>query len=338
MVINRKSSTTLNDKKSRRHVYLTRHHGYPRGLACGVPVVAFPQWTDQMTNAKQIEDVWKSGVRVNVNEDGVVESEEMRREAVKEGGSSHKNLKAFIEEVAKKDSWFWTVKRPSVEDRAKQGCPFKRIIYLTLTAWSRYVGQEHKRSIDTLWFLWIQPATVLDIYYYFFNGYEDSIKNCSKDQSLGKQTAFILLDKVEIKQKVLVNTFDALEFDALKDFGDYMDYLDSKAKESVVYVAFGSYSQIPNQLMEEIAQGLVLCKRPFLWVIREGEWRKAFEKLSCKEELEELGKTVSWCSQVGVLQHPSLACFLSSLCGWNSSMETYSRVPLVACPIWTDQL
>lgn len=99
-----------------------------KNLACGVPVVAFPQWTDQMTNAKQIEDVWKSGVRVNVNEDGFVESEEMKkcielvmnggekgeelrknaekwkelaREAVKEGGSSHKNLKAFIDEVAK---------------------------------------------------------------------------------------------------------------------------------------------------------------------------------------------------------------------------------------------
>lgn len=37
----------------------------------------------------------------------------------------------------------------------------------------RFVGQEHKRSIDVFW---IQPATVLDIYYYFFNGYEDSIK------------------------------------------------------------------------------------------------------------------------------------------------------------------
>lgn len=284
-----------------------------------------------------------------------------------------------------------------VEDRAKQGRPFKRIIYTTLTAW---IGLLAKSINVPSTFLWIQPATVLDIYYYFFYGYGDSIKNCSKDQSLELPglpllsrrdfPSFVFVDSndwtlvtmkehvellnSEINQKVLVNTFDALEVDALKvienvtmlgigplipsvfldgndpsdtsfgvdmrqDLGDYMDYLDSKAKESVIYIAFGSYSQIPDQLMEEIAQGLVLCKRPFLWVIREGpNGEKPFEKLSCKEELEELGKTVPWCSQVGVLQHPSLACFLTH-CGWNSSMESLaSGVPLVACPLWTDQL
>ncbi|KAH0710689.1 hypothetical protein KY284_012116 [Solanum tuberosum] len=355
-------------------------------LACGVPVVAFPQWTDQMTNAKQIEDVWKSGVRVNVNEDGIVESEELKRciecvmdggvkgeemrknakkwkelarEAVKEGGSSHKNLKAFIDEVAK------------VEDRAKQGCPFKRIIYTTLTAW---IGLLAKSINVPSTFLWIQPASVLNIYYHFFNGYEDSIKNCSKDQSfefpglpllsrrdfpsivfndsndwtLLAMKEHVELLKSETNQKVLVNTFDALNVienvtifgigplipSVFLDGNDSSDtsfgvdmrrsldnYMDSKAKESVIYIAFGSYSQIPNQLMEEIAYGLVLCKRPFLWIIREGaNGEKPFEKLSCKEELEELGKTVDWCSQV-------------------ESMESLaSGVPAVACPLWIDQL
>ncbi|PON55694.1 UDP-glucuronosyl/UDP-glucosyltransferase [Parasponia andersonii] len=95
-------------------------------LATGVPMVAFPQWTDQGTNAKMIEDMWKTGVRVKPNEEGIVKSgeikrclelvmgekengEEMRRnakkwrdfarEAVKEGGSSDKNLKAFVAEM-----------------------------------------------------------------------------------------------------------------------------------------------------------------------------------------------------------------------------------------------
>ncbi|XP_015061745.1 UDP-glycosyltransferase 75C1-like [Solanum pennellii] len=284
-----------------------------------------------------------------------------------------------------------------VEDRAKQGCPFKRIIYTTLTAW---IGLLAKKINVPSTFLWIQPASVLNIYYYFFNGYEDSIKNCSKDQSfelpglpllsrrdfpsilfndsndwtLLAMKEHVELLKSETNQKVLVNTFDALEFDALNvienvtifgigplipsafldgndssdtSFGvdmrrssdNYMNWLDSKAKESVIYIAFGSYSQIPNQLMEEIAHGLVLCKRPFLWIIREGaNGEKPFEKLSCKEELEELGKTVDWCSQVEVLQHPSLACFLTH-CGWNSSMESLaSGVPVVACPLWIDQL
>ncbi|KAG5579540.1 hypothetical protein H5410_050167, partial [Solanum commersonii] len=65
-------------------------------LSSGVPIMEFPHWTNQGTNAKLIEDVWKIGVRMRENEDGVVEKkgEEMRnvaqkwkelaREAVKE--------------------------------------------------------------------------------------------------------------------------------------------------------------------------------------------------------------------------------------------------------------
>ncbi|XP_044467004.1 UDP-glycosyltransferase 74E2-like [Mangifera indica] len=93
-------------------------------LSLGVPMVAMPQFSDQTTNAKFIEDVWKVGVRVRVNEKGIVtredievcirevmegeKSEELRKnsekwkklakEAVDEGGSSDRN----IEELAAK--------------------------------------------------------------------------------------------------------------------------------------------------------------------------------------------------------------------------------------------
>lgn len=92
-------------------------------LTSGVPVIGFPQWTDQMTNAKLVEDYWKAGVRVTQNENGLVERDEIKRclelvmgnanmrqnalkwkklaiEAVKEGGSSDRNLKDFVNEVA----------------------------------------------------------------------------------------------------------------------------------------------------------------------------------------------------------------------------------------------
>ncbi|CAN8324623.1 unnamed protein product [Cochlearia groenlandica] len=103
-------------------------------LVAGVPVVAFPQWSDQMTNAKLLEDCWKTGVRVIEKKDEgedvvvvvvvVVESEEIKRcieevmveekavefrrnaarlrdlaaETVREGGSSFNHLKAFVDE------------------------------------------------------------------------------------------------------------------------------------------------------------------------------------------------------------------------------------------------
>ena len=49
-------------------------------LCSGVPMVAFPQWTDQTTNAKLVQDVWKIGVRVNFNEDKeIVDGDEIHR-------------------------------------------------------------------------------------------------------------------------------------------------------------------------------------------------------------------------------------------------------------------
>lgn len=40
--------------------------------------MAFPKWTDQTINAKLIEDVWKTGVRVKGN-NGVVDGDEVHR-------------------------------------------------------------------------------------------------------------------------------------------------------------------------------------------------------------------------------------------------------------------
>ncbi|CAL9068556.1 unnamed protein product [Musa banksii] len=49
------------------------------GLSLGVPMVAMPQWTDQLTNAKYVEDVWGVGVRVREDEKGLVRREEVER-------------------------------------------------------------------------------------------------------------------------------------------------------------------------------------------------------------------------------------------------------------------
>ncbi|XP_074292039.1 UDP-glycosyltransferase 74E2-like [Silene latifolia] len=46
-------------------------------VSLGVPMVGFPQSSDQFTNAKCIEDIWGIGVRVKANEDGFVAKEEI---------------------------------------------------------------------------------------------------------------------------------------------------------------------------------------------------------------------------------------------------------------------
>ncbi|KAL7133017.1 hypothetical protein ABFS83_12G113100 [Erythranthe nasuta] len=47
------------------------------GLCLGVPMVGVPQWSDQMTDAKYIEEVWGVGVRAKEDEYGVVRRDEL---------------------------------------------------------------------------------------------------------------------------------------------------------------------------------------------------------------------------------------------------------------------
>lgn len=281
------------------------------------------------------------------------------------------------------------------------GEPFTCVAYSLLVPWAAMVAREfHIPGV----LLWIQPATVFDIYYYYFKGYKEHITHEEETEeghtielpglpfSLTTRDvpSFILPSDIytfalpsfqehfqnleeETNPMVLVNTFQELEAEALRavdkfnmipigplipsafldgkdpsdtSFGcdmfeasnDYVAWLDSKDEVSVVYVSFGSLATLPVRQMEEVARALIDSGYPFLWVIRESENEgKEQEYLSCGEELEQKGKIVKWCSQVEVLSHRSLGCFMTH-CGWNSTMESLaSGVPMVAFPQWTDQ-
>ncbi|KAL5542729.1 hypothetical protein UlMin_010439 [Ulmus minor] len=291
-----------------------------------------------------------------------------------------------------------------VVSATNEGRPYACLVYTLLLPWVGITADElHVPSV----LLWIQPATVLDIYYYHFHGYGNLIRNSSSKETsnsitipglslkltiqdlpsyMDEKTYYFIIsifqelfESLEKKTnpKVLVNTFDELEVEALKainnlsligigplipsaflddkdssdtSFGgdlfqgsqDYIEWLNTKPKGSVVYVSFGSLSVLSKQQMEEMAKGLLGSGRPFLWVIREkqnagDQEEKEREKLSCLDELEKLGKIVPWCSQVEVLSNTSVGCFVTH-CGWNSTLESLaSGVPMVAFPQWTDQ-
>ena len=95
-----------------------------KALSLGVPMVVMPQWSDQATNSKCVMDVWKVGIRVKVDDKGMVKREEielcinevmgekreeMKRNALKwnklatealdEGGSSDKNIEEFVAKI-----------------------------------------------------------------------------------------------------------------------------------------------------------------------------------------------------------------------------------------------
>ncbi|KAF8016225.1 hypothetical protein BT93_H1667 [Corymbia citriodora subsp. variegata] len=291
-----------------------------------------------------------------------------------------------------------------IASRVDEGRPYTCLVYSLLIPWAAGLARElHVPSA----LLWIQPATVLDMYYYYFYGYGEFIKNNCLDRSCSFElpglpykltsrdlpsflepsssdayTILLLIFKDQLDSlnqeknpRILVNTFDSLEPEALRaidrynmvgigplipsafldgidpsdtSFGgdlfqrskNYKDWLDSKAPASVVYVSFGSLAEIPKRQAEELTCSLLDCGRPFLWVIRakqNGEDKKDGDRLSCMQELEEKGMIVPWCSQLEVLSHPSLGCFVTH-CGWNSTLESLALgVPMVAFPQWSDQ-
>ncbi|XP_042504607.1 mogroside IE synthase-like [Macadamia integrifolia] len=179
-------------------------------------------------------------------------------------------------------------------------------------------------------------------------------------------------DNVENVDYVLINTFDKLEDEVLKwmsniypmktigptvpsiyldkrveddkDYGlrlfesrkeTYMDWLNMREAGSVIYVSFGSISGLGEEQMEEIALGLVSSNHYFLWVVRKSEENKL--PTSLVEDKLEKGLVVAWCSQLEVLAHKAVGCFITH-CGWNSTTESLSLgVPMIAMPQWTDQ-
>ncbi|OIV93778.1 hypothetical protein TanjilG_07681 [Lupinus angustifolius] len=94
-------------------------------LITGVSVICYPEWSDQRTNAKLIENVFQNGVNLKCDEDRVASTEEIERcirevmegpsalkikkraieikesarKSLQEGGTSHQNLDKFVNDL-----------------------------------------------------------------------------------------------------------------------------------------------------------------------------------------------------------------------------------------------
>lgn len=118
-----------------------------------------------------------------------------------------------------------------------------------------------------------------------------------------------------------------------------LKWLDQQQPQSVIYVAFGSSTFLDQTQFHELAFGLELCNKPFIWVVRPGitytvddAYPKGF-----RHRVSGRGKIVDWAPQLKILDHPSVACFISH-CGWNSTIEALScGIPLLCWPYIVDQ-
>ncbi|XP_073146267.1 UDP-glycosyltransferase 86A1-like [Henckelia pumila] len=121
------------------------------------------------------------------------------------------------------------------------------------------------------------------------------------------------------------------------------EWLRSKPPSSVLYVSFGSFAHLKgNQVMEEIAHGLLLADVNFIWVVRKNIIIGSDDATDLlpggfEEKVKGKGLIVPWCDQDSVLSDPGIGGFLTH-CGWNSVMESMCHgVPMICFPLLHDQ-
>ncbi|KAG5238616.1 UDP-glycosyltransferase 87A [Salix suchowensis] len=114
------------------------------------------------------------------------------------------------------------------------------------------------------------------------------------------------------------------------DIPDYIEWLNSQRKGSVLYVSMGSFLSLSSSQLNEIVAGVHNSGVRFLWVSRG-------ETTLFKDGYGDMGRVVPWCDQLRVLRHPAVGGFWTH-CGWNSTLEAvYAGVPMLASPIFWDQ-
>ncbi|BAU01340.1 hypothetical protein LR48_Vigan10g248800 [Vigna angularis] len=115
-----------------------------------------------------------------------------------------------------------------------------------------------------------------------------------------------------------------------------LKWLDQQSPNSVIYVAFGSFTKFSPPQFQELCFALELSNRPFLWVVQPEESKLAYPE-GFVERVVERGRVVGWSPQKKILIHPSVACFISH-CGWNSTLESVSNgIPVLCWPYFADQ-
>nr|GMD64401.1 UDP-glucose iridoid glucosyltransferase-like [Ipomoea batatas] len=117
-----------------------------------------------------------------------------------------------------------------------------------------------------------------------------------------------------------------------------LEWLDSQAPGSILYISIGSLVHISEKDLVETAWGLANSEQPFLWVVRPGSVNGCDQ---LPEDFEravgDRGRIVKWAPQRRVLSHRAVGGFMSH-CGWNSTLECIcGGVPMICTPVFSDQ-
>ncbi|KAF7820026.1 hydroquinone glucosyltransferase-like [Senna tora] len=131
-----------------------------------------------------------------------------------------------------------------------------------------------------------------------------------------------------------------------------LKWLENQPPRSVLYICFGAGGTLTSQTqINELASGLELSGKRFLWVVRVpsdsvdislGSSKKT-NPLECLpkgflERTKDQGLVIPlWAPQISILSHKSTGGFLTNG-GWNSILESVQYgVPIIAWPLFAEQ-
>ncbi|GLU07687.1 hypothetical protein SLE2022_246350 [Rubroshorea leprosula] len=191
------------------------------------------------------------------------------------------------------------------------------------------------------------PSTTLANLPTFFHGKgNQSFHLALESVSLLPKSQYLLFTSVNELESRVIDVFKA-EFDfpvyaigpSIPFFtleedspsSDYLQWLDSQPKASVLYISLGSFLSTSTEQMDELVTGVRDSGVRYLWVSRgDTSWLKD----GCGDK----GLVIPWCDQLRVLCHSSVGGFWTH-CGWNSTLEAvYAGVPMLTFPIFWDQI
>ncbi|KAJ9190064.1 hypothetical protein P3X46_001298 [Hevea brasiliensis] len=164
-----------------------------------------------------------------------------------------------------------------------------------------------------------------------------AIRNCNELESNFSR----LVGELHSKPVLPTGLLPPADFDGSRDQDDVWltikECLDKQNKGSVVYIAFGSESELSQPELHELALGLELSGLPFFWALRK---RDNSVKLPDGFEERVKGRGIvwtSWVPQLRIMGHESVGGFLTH-CGYASIIEAlYFELPLIMLPISLDQ-
>ncbi|KAJ1387579.1 UDP-glycosyltransferase family, conserved site [Sesbania bispinosa] len=134
--------------------------------------------------------------------------------------------------------------------------------------------------------------------------------------------------------------------EVLAEEPEWLNWLNSKQDETVLYMSFGSIVRVTQAQLVEIAHGLENSGHNFIWVIRkmgsgdheDGENNNILKDFEKRMKESKRGYIIwNWAPQLFILDHPAIGGFVTH-CGWTSVLESLKAgLPMVTFPFFAEQ-